>query len=148
MYQRHTRVGFLRDEFRVIDTFITVKWDDKRLSITGVVGPKGNGDSIGSCGQCHDTLKDPDFYAYEGIDTNKLHEIWKRWHLNDRRAECEHQREDWDLEVPTDELISKPCEVCGYKYGSAWLKEDVPPAVVEWLQALPDDSSSLCKAWR
>jgi len=30
-------------------------------------------------------------------------------------------------------LLSKPCPVCGYAYGSAWLFEEVPAHVIEWL---------------
>ena len=44
--------------------------------------------------------------------------------------------------VTTDEhpkgCLSKPCEVCGYKYGSAWLREDVPGDVLAFLAELPD----------
>lgn len=35
-------------------------------------------------------------------------------------------------------LLTKPCEVCGYKYGTAWLREDVPADVLSFLQSLPD----------
>lgn len=35
-------------------------------------------------------------------------------------------------------LLLEPCPVCGYKYGSAWLKEDVPEDVLQWLYALPE----------
>lgn len=35
-------------------------------------------------------------------------------------------------------LLGKPCSVCGYKYGTAWKREDVPTAVIEFLQSLPD----------
>jgi hypothetical protein len=35
-------------------------------------------------------------------------------------------------------VLSKPCPVCGYKYGSAWLREEVPADVLEWLRELPD----------
>jgi hypothetical protein len=35
-------------------------------------------------------------------------------------------------------VLSKPCPVCGYKYGSAWLREEVPADVLEWLRNLPD----------
>ena len=36
-----------------------------------------------------------------------------------------------------DGLLTKPCPVCGYKYGSAWLKEEVPEKVIDWLFSLP-----------
>lgn len=35
-------------------------------------------------------------------------------------------------------LLTKPCPECGYKYGSAWRKEDVPEDVLEFLRSLPD----------
>lgn len=44
-----------------------------------------------------------------------------------------------------DGLLCKPCEVCGYRYGSAWLREDVPQSVIEWLQGLPE--TDLKPAW-
>lgn len=34
-------------------------------------------------------------------------------------------------------ILSKPCPVCGYKYGSKWLYEPVPENVVEFLKNLP-----------
>jgi len=35
-------------------------------------------------------------------------------------------------------FIGRPCPVCGYKYGTSWIKEEVPEEVVEWLYNLPD----------
>lgn len=35
-------------------------------------------------------------------------------------------------------IMSKPCEVCGYKYGSAWKKRAVPADVLEFLRGLPE----------
>ena len=34
-----------------------------------------------------------------------------------------------------DGLLGRPCEVCGYKYGSAWLKEELPPEIVAEVQS-------------
>lgn len=142
----------------------------------------------------------------------KVHALWKRWHLNDMRAGCKHQSnldtseevevvkygltseayqmreaaikraamlmashkpsnlttmeeslillENWfeNVSSPPDAdsplsgcyevkkreiksvgwvkpsehpkgLLCKPCAVCGYKYGSAWLKEELPEDV-------------------
>jgi hypothetical protein len=44
-----------------------------------------------------------------------------------------------------DGVLTKPCEVCGYKYGSAWLHEDVPADVLAMLQALPE--TTVTPAW-
>ncbi len=43
-----------------------------------------------------------------------------------------------------DGFLSKPCPVCGYKYGSAWLKREVPEEVLEWLANLPDADIKPC----
>lgn len=37
-----------------------------------------------------------------------------------------------------DGILCKPCPVCGYKYGTAWQKEEVPKDVIDWLFALPE----------
>ena len=42
-------------------------------------------------------------------------------------------------------LLSKPCAECGYKYGSAWLKEEVPQDVLDFLVSLPDTDKT--PAW-
>jgi len=96
-----------------------------------------------------------------------LIELWRKYHLNDMRAGCEHQRaENWNkvrinpAELPTshankDEggimaicvkpsehpagLLTKPCQVCGYKYGTAWLKEELPADFEDTLNSLMDD---------
>jgi hypothetical protein len=44
-------------------------------------------------------------------------------------------------------LLGAPCEVCGYKYGTARLKETVPEAILEELRALPE-TDRLPACWR
>lgn len=44
-----------------------------------------------------------------------------------------------------DGMLCKPCEVCGYKYGSQWLREEVPADVLAWLAALPE--TDIKPAW-
>lgn len=44
-----------------------------------------------------------------------------------------------------DGVLSKPCPVCGYKYGSTWLKKEVPQEVIDWLFNLPD--ADITPAW-
>jgi hypothetical protein len=41
--------------------------------------------------------------------------------------------------------LSKPCPICGYKYGSSWLKEDLPQNVIDFLRELPDSTET--PAW-
>jgi hypothetical protein len=45
-----------------------------------------------------------------------------------------------------DGLLCKPCDVCGYRYGSQWLYEPVPEDVLAWLYQLPT-SDRLPKCW-
>ena len=202
--------------------FARVEYDGARLSIVGVVGPKSDGNARGGCGQIDPAGETFTSYA-PGWDAEKVAEfahIWRRWHLNDMRAGCEHQRANWPdpselaevvtykltrdaltaqnrvrsriaqdmtalgkcelmaeerelyalpyttTQTPgadgptagryevksrerktigwlrTDEhpsgILGKPCEVCGYKYGNAWLVEEVPAEVIAWLGNLPD----------
>ena len=37
-----------------------------------------------------------------------------------------------------DGSLCRACPVCGYKYGTSFLKEEVPPKVIAWLFDLPD----------
>lgn len=225
----------LRGKEALYDSFVKIEYDNGRLSMVGVVGPRSNGDCAGSAGQCVDSIR-------KGVPTSawttemleKLCNIWDEWHLNDMRAYCQHQKElGWREQareeitlyhycltdeaykakgnaekealnslkegrtfVPTKEqsffanlpygldvyeelsgelaqyyrpkkplyagdrgftetelrgwvrydktdkgLLCKPCPVCGYKYGTSWLKEDVPQEIIDWLFALPTTKS-------
>ena len=212
--------------------FVSVEFRDGRLSISGVEGPLGNGDCRGSCGQCIDAAAVAEDCpgSLTGDQRKLLVDVWRRWHLNDMRAGCEHQRRDnWgrdEIEVVTYGLtseahrlrraaqeeaeaaalegrvadlspagkfligpdwlrdrhsppdadsplsglfevrkretkatgwvrqsehplgvLSKPCPECGYKYGTAWLKEDVPGDVIEFLESLPE-TDSMPQVWK
>lgn len=219
--------------------FLKVEYKEGRLSISGVEGPRTNGDAWGSCGQCVDSL-DPSRLrelapGWTRETVKRLRETWDEWHLNDMRAGCEHQRaekwaergrqavtvyhwrqmdgprkarddaekaaqraltrgetfaptpeqvkaanapwsrETWTPEAPEgyepatplyagmkgptesktlgwlrpdehpDGLLCRPCPTCGYAYGSAWLREEVPADVVQFLQSLPEADAA--PAW-
>lgn len=85
-------------ERRRFPVFVKVEYRDGQLSMTGVVGPRANGDAWGSCGQIVDTLAREDFQptpgagAFWAMNAKKLRATWERWHLNDMRPCCEHQR--------------------------------------------------------
>ena len=121
--------------------FVSIKWDGDRLSIAGVEGPRRNGNAAGSCGQIGlDGVRPAK--GWNAGTVRVLRKVWDRWHLNDMNAGCWHQRElGWDV----DRHLSKPCPVCGYKYGTAWLSEEVPERVLEFLAGLPD--SPVEPAW-
>lgn len=100
----------------VDDVFARIQWSGSRLSVTGVEGPKPYGDAWGGCGQIVMHARDHvggwlpagDFTEAQ---MHRFIELWDRWHLNDMRAGCEHQRaEKWD-ERPIDP--SKPLNSYG-----------------------------------
>ena len=149
-----------------VEVNVTDKPSGAALSITGSVWLPSRRDIIAG-GQLQDSLLDylteP---AYKRSDVDRLLAIWQRWHLNDMRAGCEHQRaEGWDKRplfedkplnayvehpdghhgwnmlvwVPESRggLLSKPCDTCGYRYGTRWLHETLPFDVVENLRVWP-----------
>ena len=138
-------------------------------TFSGVIGESGRD---GSWGQVHELL---DKLIAQGQYTTpwtkdkleQLARLWRRWHLNNLKAGCEHQRaarweerpidptrplHDYDAFVPGHPqthtynmliwvrpeefpggLLTAPCEVCGYRYGSAWLYEALPVEVGEFV---------------
>jgi len=208
------------------EVFCKVEFDKGRLSISGVEGPRPNGDCRGGCGQIVNVVLRSYAPGWDSERVEEFRKVWDRWHLNDLRAGCEHQRAAWDsrekLEVVTYRLntattreqhalkdscmrrlsaggtltlspeeqallalpwetkrapdadgfgsgkyevhqreqkgagwvypsehdrglLGKPCEVCGYKYGSAWLKEEIPAEVMTYLEGLPETDET--PAW-
>lgn len=57
----------------------------------------------------------------------RLCELAARWHLNAMKPGCEHQITG-PCNNPT--IMSQVCPESGYKYGSAWLFEEVPQEIV------------------
>lgn len=115
--------------------FVKVRWDGKALSLTGVEGPKHNGNAVGSCGQIQQRAFESYAPGWTGTQVDRLFAIWKQYHLNDLQAGCEHQQA---LGWTSKEHLSKVCPMCGYAYGSAWLYKEVPETVLEELCQLPD----------
>jgi hypothetical protein len=87
-------------------------------------------------------------------------EIWSKYHLNDMQAGCEHQRKYMPIVkmLTTDkffyadnysDIVKLPlyghCYECDYRYGTAWLRKEVPNNVIEWLLSLPDTEKT--PAW-
>jgi len=122
---------------RAYDVFCRIQIsDDGRLSITGVEGPKPNGIAAGSCGQIDMHEWNIDTYApgWSRELEVEFRRVWKAWHLNDMRAECEHQRAlGWTYATHP----SAECPECGYRLGTSWLREELPESVIEFLKALP-----------
>jgi len=140
--------------------FVTVEVrEGGELSITGVIGPNAHGGARGSAGQIIDSLRkggDVNGWKFaEGWDFAKLarlRDIWDRWHLNhmnagslvqedhlrgltwDRATDGEHY--PWALKVLAEAGLQPDPD--GYSYGSAWVRDEVPADVLDWLRALPD----------
>lgn len=95
---------------RQASIFCKIEFNKDKFSISGVVGPKSNGDALGSCGQIDmgfehrnqkdndkrysDIIKPKDITFAPGWDAEKWFDfldVWKKWHLNDMKANCEHQ---------------------------------------------------------
>ena len=217
------------------NVFCEINFNDARLSITGVVGPMPNGNARGACGQINMSFAESypeETRTYSEGWTPELFAaflaVWDKWHLNDMRAGCPHQRELWNtakeltvtrytwgpsfhaarravedatatpeeyqhyqtmktrvymvtigMDTPKYEtpeigellaggwakvektetktagwvsplkhpegLLSKPCPVCRYAYGSAWGKETVPDEVLTFLESLPETTKT--PAW-
>ncbi len=154
-------ITFTRPDGRI---WVDVVWNGTRLSITGEVshsrGSNRRGVNTHSYGQCLDELG-------TAPAERRLYTLWERWHLNDMRAGCEHQRAAGWATRPIDPgkplgaygrhfpgqaqdsynmliwvtpaehpdgLLGRACPECGYGYGSAWLHEDVPTAVLDELR--------------
>lgn len=142
---------------RLRPVFCKIELEDGRLSISGTIGPKKNGNAYGSFGQIdmefgHRNPDDNDKrYGHPispneltfstGWDENKWFDFldaWKQWHLNGLKASCEHQRElGWDKDG-YEKHQSEPCPTCGYKYGTEWNKVEVPKNIIKFLSTLPD----------
>lgn len=81
---------------------------DGRLSFIGVEGPKRGGNAHGSSGQIIMGWREhPGDWTTNGSDFSKAQldefmALWDRWHLNDMRADCEHQRAEKWGERPID----------------------------------------------
>jgi len=76
-------------------TFCRIGWDGKRLYITGVEGPRHNGNCLGGYGQIVGHVSVTEYApGWSSELLAKFTEVWNRWHLNNMRSSCEHQR-DW-----------------------------------------------------
>lgn len=105
------RVGEVEGHFM----FCGIQYKNGKLSISGVIGPKHNGDAYGSCGQIVGSFKGYGKHGYYDIDDIELapgwskelvkqfFDVWDKWHLNNMRPNCEHQVgpewENYEIEV-------------------------------------------------
>ena len=173
---RILRIGTIADGYPQAqrDIFAKVEFTDGKLSISGVIGPKGNGDAHGSCGQFiigfkeydhrgHHTLADvtpaPNWTAET---VRQFFDAWDRWHLNDMKAGSteqeqylrDHPMDPASYTYPKDHYTAACAHLKaaglnpdsdGYSYGTAWKTEAVPVDVLAFLQSLPESDKT--PAW-
>jgi hypothetical protein len=151
------------------DVFVTIELSNGELSISGVIGPKSNGNASGGCGQI-----DPVSIVNYASEWNKrrideLNDIWERWHLNSMNAgnkEQEYAIREWKASdiydkkyynQGYDSWYSMCCAylesidmlvVDGYRYGTAWIFEPLDPFVEYWFATLPATTKLAPRAWR
>lgn len=118
-----------------------------RLSIMGGAwGPRQR--DFEHFGQVFDDLHAVDELApgWTVEDQISLAAILHRWHLNDTRAACAHMDLNALVREPDGHggsrisTTANKCPVSDYRWGTAWLYEEIPPAVlreIERLQTLP-----------
>lgn len=140
--------------------YVRVTYTNGNLSITGVEGPKSNGDCHGSCGQIILGFKEYDPRGYKTLEAispvpqwdaekiKRLFDIWDRWHMNNMCAGTPAQTQYLKNNRPKAFVhdYTAQCNLLeaaglltdnGYTYGSQWLKEEVPQDVLTWLKELP-----------
>lgn len=128
-----------------------------QLCISGVEGPTRGGNALGACGQIDMHLKNevakiaPALGWSHGLIREFL-AVWDRWHLNTMKAGTSAQ--EAHLKAIENEFPGYPMShydwACkrldianllvdnGYKYGTSWLREEVPEDVLKFLKSLPD----------
>lgn len=95
--------------------------DKPVLSICGDIYKEGE---ILNCGQCIDEIAS----LFPTEKNKRIEAIWKRWHLNDFHAGCVHQR-SFEHE-PYENHKDDVCPICNYKYGTAWIYEELPHEII------------------
>lgn len=146
-------IGFQGGKILRVEVTLTRKEQGPALSIQGMIGRNHAGQILNSI-----NLAEVEFSP--GWDVHKLAlliQIWKRWHNNDMRAgspaQMEHLRivqtttglklthenvceilQDAGLYV--DDHFNWGSDTAGYRYGSAWIFEQLPESVIEWFNDL------------
>lgn len=68
-------------------------------------------------------------YETEGIKS-LIEEGWLEVEKRETKRAC-----NVNFREHPEGLLSKPCEVCGYEYGTAWLKEELPAEVLAEIES-------------
>ncbi len=98
------KIVYIGDEkaYNTGRVFCKIKYEPGKegmnLSITGVIGPKSNGDCSGSCGQIHDSINIKHFAdGWNAELLERFVSVWREYHLNDMNAcTVEMKAAGWD----------------------------------------------------
>jgi len=92
-FRKVVRLGTVPHDEASMSVYAAVEYADGRLSISGVEGPRPNGDAWGACGQIdmhYRTAEQRDAITpAPGWDRDMLDHffaVWEKWHLNDMQA--------------------------------------------------------------
>ena len=148
---------------RGASVYCRITYKNRRLSISGVVGPLPGGNCLGSCGQIIMNWTPIVNYAkgWTPSMVKRFLDVWDRWHLNDTQAGTPEQM-DYVRNYRKNHARANYEELCSalktaglyeviradgtlYKYGHAWLFESVPTDVLQFLDSLP--VSDKAPAW-
>jgi len=125
------------------EVYCHIKYKEGNLSITGVEGPNVYGNCHGSCGQIYPVKVDTFAKGWNYGKLAKFNSIWAKWHLNYMQSGTPKQMKalkgkDLDYTKAVEYLTELGIyEDNGYKYGSAWLRVEVPQDAITFLEALP-----------
>lgn len=150
--------------------YCKVESDGEKLSFVGVIGPDRHGHARGGAGQIIIEFKEYDHRGHMTLDAiipaprwtpaliRQFFDAWDRWHVNNMKAGTPAQERylrDNPIEAVYPESHYDKASAAlaaaglnpdnGYKYGSAWLSEDVPEDVLTFLCGLPDTDKT--PAW-
>lgn len=135
-------------------TVVPMVFPQQELIVTIEYSEEGElrfyGSGPNSIGQCNYTLLNKGGRLCCGFTRemcSQLYNYWNRWHLNHLRAGTRKQMEALEGWKKTNSYTyERACKYLesigllvdnGYKYGTEWLKEEVPDDVLEWLFTLP-----------
>ena len=128
---------------------VHIDWDGKNLSITGSEGRYHGGQIIMSPWNFQTYAE-----GYNAETVEKLRDIWHKWHLNDMQGGSPAQTAYLEAHpVPRANHFteaSAALKAAGlnpdpnylhngkpYRYGTAWLRVEVPEDALQFLHALP-----------
>lgn len=158
--------GQVRNFDRLLDLFITITLTPSQLCITGVIDPKANGDSHGPSGQLlldgHLSLET----LYPGWTpemVGRLFQIWDEYHLNNMQAGSPAQMAVVNS-LPRNTAYEGQVKALAeagllidqsylhngkpYRYGTAWLRIEVPEDVMKFIETLPAAKKEMPVIWR